>query len=167
MEFDSPSRFLADIDPTMMRVDSDSDSSFFSSPARASFGSYSSDRYQNSNPVASQFRADPKIREAVHREERRTDPLSPAFKRTLAAAGGNMRRIGSITSPMRPVHAAGQSSSVSSQLQVGSTIEHERFGIGSVTGIEGTGENTKATVEFRNVGTKQLLLKFAKFKVIG
>ena len=78
-----------------------------------------------------------------------------------------MRRIGSITSPMRPVHAAGQSSSVSSQLQVGSTIEHERFGIGSVTGIEGTGENTKATVEFRNVGTKQLLLKFAKFKVIG
>ena len=166
MEFDSPSRFLADIDPTMMRVDRDSDSSFFSSPARASFGSYSGDRYQNSNPVASQFRADPKIREAVHREERRTDHLSPAFKRTLAAAGGNMRRISSITSPMRPIHAAGQSSSAFSQLQVGSTIEHERFGIGSVTGIEGTGENTKATVEFRNVGTKQLLLKFAKFKVI-
>ena len=42
-----------------------------------------------------------------------------------------------------------------------------RFGIGDVINIEGRGENTKATVKFRNVGTKQLLLKFAKFKVIS
>lgn len=42
-----------------------------------------------------------------------------------------------------------------------------RFGVGTVVRIEGTGENTKATVEFTNAGTKQLLLKFAKFKVIG
>ena len=47
------------------------------------------------------------------------------------------------------------------------TIEHQRFGIGTVIKIEGTGENTKATVEFTNTGTKQLLLKFAKFKIIG
>jgi DNA helicase-2/ATP-dependent DNA helicase PcrA len=39
--------------------------------------------------------------------------------------------------------------------------------VGTVVRIEGTGENTKATVEFRNAGTKQLLLKFAKFKIIG
>jgi len=52
-------------------------------------------------------------------------------------------------------------------LREGSTIEHQRFGIGTVVRIEGTGENTKATVEFRNTGTKQLLLKFAKFKIIS
>ena len=52
-------------------------------------------------------------------------------------------------------------------LSVGVTIEHQRFGIGKVLNLEGSGENAKATVEFRNAGTKQLLLKFAKFKVIG
>ena len=52
-------------------------------------------------------------------------------------------------------------------LREGNTIEHQRFGIGTVIKIEGTGENRKATVEFRNTGTKQLLLKFAKFKIIG
>ena len=53
-----------------------------------------------------------------------------------------------------------------SQLSVGATIEHLRFGIGVVEAIEGSGENTKATVTFRNAGRKQLLLKFAKFKVL-
>ena len=48
----------------------------------------------------------------------------------------------------------------------GDKIEHERFGIGTVIKLEGTGENQKATVEFSNSGTKQLLLKFARFKVI-
>jgi DNA helicase-2/ATP-dependent DNA helicase PcrA len=42
-----------------------------------------------------------------------------------------------------------------------------RFGVGTVVRIEGTGENAKATVEFTNAGTKQLLLKFAKFKILG
>ena len=49
----------------------------------------------------------------------------------------------------------------------GQVIEHERFGIGDVIKIEGTGENSKATVRFRNAGEKQLLLKFARFKVVG
>ena len=52
-------------------------------------------------------------------------------------------------------------------LHEGSVIEHLRFGIGTVIKIEGTGENMKATVEFRNTGTKQLLMKFAKFRIIG
>ena len=53
------------------------------------------------------------------------------------------------------------------ELREGLRIEHQRFGIGTVTRVEGSGENTKATVEFKNAGTKQLLLKFAKFKIIG
>ena len=51
-------------------------------------------------------------------------------------------------------------------LSVGATIEHQRFGVGEIVSLEGTGENAKATVDFRNAGRKQLLLKFAKFKVI-
>lgn len=52
------------------------------------------------------------------------------------------------------------------QLKVGQVIEHERFGIGDVEKVEGAGDNAKATIRFRNVGVKQLLLKFARFKVI-
>ena len=53
-----------------------------------------------------------------------------------------------------------------SEIKVGVRIEHERFGLGTVTKLEGTGDNLKATVEFSHVGTKQLLLKFAKYKVL-
>ena len=51
-------------------------------------------------------------------------------------------------------------------LAVNQLIEHERFGIGKVISIEGSGDNTKACVEFENAGRKNLLLKFARFKVI-
>ena len=52
-------------------------------------------------------------------------------------------------------------------LCAGQVIEHERFGIGDVLRVEDTGDNCKATIRFRNVGEKQLLLRFARFKVIG
>jgi DNA helicase-2/ATP-dependent DNA helicase PcrA len=52
-------------------------------------------------------------------------------------------------------------------LTEGAVIEHQRFGVGRVMKLEGIGENQKATVEFKNAGTKQLLLKFARYKVIG
>ena len=48
----------------------------------------------------------------------------------------------------------------------GKQIEHERFGIGEIIKVEGSGDNCKATVRFRNAGEKQLLLKFARFKII-
>ncbi len=51
-------------------------------------------------------------------------------------------------------------------ISVGSRIQHDRFGNGLITAIEGKGIDTKATVSFENVGTKQLLLRFAKFKVL-
>ena len=52
------------------------------------------------------------------------------------------------------------------QLIAGQLIEHERFGVGKVIRIEGTGENTKALIHFTNAGEKQLLLKFARFRVM-
>ena len=51
-------------------------------------------------------------------------------------------------------------------LKEGSVIEHERFGIGSVLSIEGSGDNAKARIKFLNVGEKTLLLKFARYKVL-
>ena len=52
-------------------------------------------------------------------------------------------------------------------LKDGNVIEHQRFGVGTVIKVEGSGENAKATVDFKNVGTKQLLLKFARYTIIG
>ena len=52
-------------------------------------------------------------------------------------------------------------------LKDGNVIEHQRFGVGTVVKVEGSGENAKATVDFKNVGTKQLLLKFARYTIIG
>lgn len=77
------------------------------------------------------------------------------------ASPRNLRKITPAVSS-----SAGQASSVQ-RLAVGQVIEHERFGIGDVINVEGTGDNCKVTVHFRNVGNKQLLLKFARFKVIG
>lgn len=170
MEFSSPSRFLRDIDSSLIADESGA----AEQSRRSSYGSGSrfentlfgdGRRFQNSNPVASQFRADPKPREAVHREEPPHDPFSPSFKRTLAASGGNLRRISSVVN--HTPASASRPSAAPSGLQEGQTIEHERFGIGTVVKLEGTGENQKATVQFRNSGTKQLLLKFARFKVIS
>ena len=59
------------------------------------------------------------------------------------------------------------SSSPPSGLREGCVIEHQRFGIGNVVKMEGRGENLKITVQFRYGGQKILLVKFAKFKIIG
>ena len=56
---------------------------------------------------------------------------------------------------------------VGGSLSVGQHIVHNRFGHGEVIKMEGQGENEKATVRFENVGTKQLLLKFAKYTIVN
>ena len=53
------------------------------------------------------------------------------------------------------------------KIQTGMTVEHQRFGEGKVLNIEGMAPNLKATVYFPRAGQKQLLLKFAKLKIIG
>jgi DNA helicase-2/ATP-dependent DNA helicase PcrA len=119
---------------------------------------------QNSRPVATQFRADPMPRQvAPRRPEPKVDPFSESFKRQInIASGGRFKPVGSTREPstFNP-----QSSSVNG-IHEGIVIEHQRFGIGTVVKIEGTGDNEKATVQFQNVGTKQLLLKFAKFTIV-
>lgn len=78
-----------------------------------------------------------------------------------SAFGGTSSSAGSSS------HSSGSSSSAGSgKLVEGAKIEHQRFGVGTVLKLEGSGENAKATVQFVNSGTKQLLLKFAKFTII-
>lgn len=144
MEYDTPSRFIRDIDPELLEVHGEAGSA----ESRKPYNNW----MQNPRPVATQFKADPKPRAVAPRQqEKPVDPFGPNFKRVYNAVAP------------RPMASAPSASN----LHEGARIEHQRFGVGTVVRIEGTGENTKATVEFRNAGTKQLLLKFAKFKIIG
>jgi len=46
----------------------------------------------------------------------------------------------------------------------GDRVEHQRFGLGVIKALEGSGANKKALIEFDNAGEKKLLLKFAKLR---
>ena len=82
-----------------------------------------------------------------------------------ASTQRSLRRINQ--TPQNTPPASGQEASASgNKLHAGQLIEHERFGIGEVLRTEGEGENAKATIRFRNAGEKQLLLRFARFKII-
>jgi DNA helicase-2/ATP-dependent DNA helicase PcrA len=157
MEYDTPSRFIRDIDPELLEVQNEAGGGKPSFGGRSnggsSFGgSRSAEWMQNPRPVATQFKADPKPRAVAPRQpEKPVDPFGPNFKRVYNAVAPRP-----MASDLNP-----------SEIREGCQIEHQRFGVGTVIKIEGTGENTKATVAFRNAGTKQLLLKFAKFKIIG
>lgn len=99
--------------------------------------------------------------------------LDSRFKsvRGLEAArrimGSSSSSLGSSSSSSGSAFGSSTSSAGSGRLVEGVKIEHQRFGVGTVLKLEGSGENAKATVQFVNSGTKQLLLKFAKFTIIG
>jgi DNA helicase-2/ATP-dependent DNA helicase PcrA len=166
MEYDTPSRFIKDFDPQLIRVmsEKESDADSYTRGFRQTT-SRGSDWMQNPRPVATQFRADPKPRiVAPRQEEKPVEPFSDSFKRTLqTASGGRFKPVQRAVAPA----STSAPSTASADLREGSVIEHQRFGVGTVIKIEGTGENQKATVQFKNTGTKQLLLKFARYKVIG
>ena len=163
MEYDTPSRFIRDIDPELLEVQSEAGGGKPSFGESSFGGSRSREWMQNPRPVATQFRADPKPRAVAPRQaEKPVDPFGPNFKRLYQTVAGESRGQDRCTP-----QAAHSQTSPHDSLREGCQIEHQRFGVGTVTKIEGTGENTKATVTFRNAGTKQLLLKFAKFKIIG
>ena len=87
---------------------------------------------------------------------------SSSASSSSASQGSSSHSTGSSSS----VSSSSSSSAGSGRLVEGAKIEHQRFGVGTVLKLEGSGENAKATVQFVNSGTKQLLLKFAKFTII-
>lgn len=86
---------------------------------------------------------------------------------TRRIMGSSSSSLGSSSSSSGSAFGSSTSSAGSGRLVEGAKIEHQRFGVGTVLKLEGSGENAKATVQFVNSGTKQLLLKFAKFTIIG
>ena len=84
-----------------------------------------------------------------------------------SSLGSSSSSLGSSSSSSGSAFGSSTSSAGSGRLVEGAKIEHQRFGVGTVLKLEGSGENAKATVQFVNSGTKQLLLKFAKFTIIG
>ena len=195
MEFDNPSRFIDEIDASLIEGGEETPESSFGG-GRSSFGGYGSssrygseggyggrmpwdrDRssygreYQNAKPVASQFIADPKPSYTSSSRigvSRGVTSRSEESRPTLTRRPEGFKSVRAVNAVQRIMGDTASSSSVASSgsLSEGCRIEHQRFGIGTVLKIEGTGENTKATVEFQNAGTKQLLLKFAKFTILS
>lgn len=68
--------------------------------------------------------------------------------------------------PKAHVPTEGFAPSDTSSLQVGMEVEHERFGFGKVVSLEGGKGDIKATIFFKELGQKQLLLKFAKLRIV-
>lgn len=150
-EFGSPSRFLYDIDTNYLRLpqnlllerqinnrggDFRSNSNNAFQPSARPVGSSSATSFSGETPMASRKRL---IGASMPRNLRRVDPAQPS-------------------SP--------SSGSPTALLHEGQFIEHERFGRGEVLKVEGVGDNAKATIRFQHAGDKQLLLRFARFKVI-
>lgn len=102
--------------------------------------------------------------EAARRIMGSSSSSGSAFGGTSSLAGSSSHSTGSSSSASQ---GSSSSSAGSGRLVEGAKIEHQRFGVGTVLKLEGSGENAKATVQFVNSGTKQLLLKFAKFTIIG
>lgn len=195
MEFDNPSRFIDEIDSSLIEAQDEMGGSYFgggssydrstSCGERSSYGGgYGkrmpwdqkrriSDRDEDVpewKRVTSQFRPDPKPA---------SDTSSSSSSSRESLSSGNFKSVRALDAARR-ILGNNRSSSVSSTSSVSSSagssfgalkegckIEHQRFGVGIVRKIEGQGENAKATVEFLNSGVKQLLLKYAKYTILN
>ena len=193
MEFDNPSRFIEEIDPELIEGEGmPSRSSFGSFGRRSSYGSdrstYGSDRSSgrgsygseggyggrmpwDSKSVSSQFKADAKPSYTSPKPKPSASAASSSLKPASVVSAASPKPSSVAFSSPKPASATSSllkpASSSSSSLREGCKIEHQRFGIGEVLKLEGSGENAKATVAFTHAGTKQLLLKFAKYTIIG
>ena len=195
IEFDNPSRFIDEIDDSLIEAQDEMGGSYFgggsSYDRSASYGERSSygggygkrmpwdqkrrrsDRDEDVpewKRVTSQFRPDPKPA---------SDTSSSSSSSRESLSSGNFKSVRALDAARR-ILGNNRSSSVSSTSSVSSSagssfgalkegckIEHQRFGVGIVRKIEGQGENAKATVEFQNSGVKQLLLKYAKYTILN
>jgi len=186
MEFGNPSRFLTDIDqqyldfqpsirssrrggqddvelPWSRKASSWGSPSSSFGGSSSSFGGASSSFGGSSSVFAGQsssWGSKPAYHAASSQSVRQQPPAG--FKR--------VSRHGKPQTPTHPQPSSPSSVATPTasqhQLQPGKHIEHERFGLGLVEKVDGTGDSMKATVSFKNAGTKQLLLKFARFKII-
>ncbi len=149
-EFSSPSRFLKDIDMCYLSMPQSEQTVRQVDEAASRFRSQLSSTTPRS----------PFVTRSEPFGNRYTERPSVAQVSPVQQEARRFKKVSSIASSCPSVSPA------VGGLQMGNVIEHERFGVGDVVSVVGTGDNCKATVKFRNAGEKQLLLKFARFKVI-
>ncbi len=174
-EFSNPSRFLKDIDPQFLSMPgAGTPSRTVDNRAGGSMGfarkpTWNSWEKEEETPYNGRGSNAPTwSRQSTFRDEEYTD--TPATNgREYTGYERPVSARPTIPQGMKRVTPSATSRTTNEipALRIGEVIEHERFGIGEVVRVEGSGENCKATINFRNVGNKQLLLRFARIKVIG
>ena len=152
MEFGSPSRFLRDIDTRFLQLPQEAALGRSIDEGAGRFRREMEEGYSRRSS-SERFSARPSA-DRPERERPKAQIIAPTVPRNLKKVSGTT---------LSPSSASGAGVA---GVQPGQTIEHERFGLGEVIRVEGTGDNAKATIHFRNAGDKQLLLRFARFKVI-
>lgn len=155
MEFGSPSRFLRDIDIHYLKMPHEAE---ISRSVDEGAGRFRREIEGGFTRSASPSHTTPFGSAPSERKERpKAQIIAPGLPR-------NLKKVSTVSSGGSQAMSSGPVSVVG--LQAGQRIEHERFGLGEVMKVEGTGDNAKATIHFKNAGEKQLLLRFARFKVI-
>lgn len=189
MEFDNPSRFIDEIDSSLIEAQDEMGGSYFGGGSsygeRSSYGggygkrmpwdqkrriSNRDEDVPEWKRVTSQFRPDPKpASDTSSSSSSSRESLSSGNFKSVRALDAARRILGNNRSSSVSSTSSVSSSSGSSfgALKEGCKIEHQRFGVGIVRKIEGQGENAKATVEFQNSGVKRLLLKYAKYTILN
>lgn len=151
MEFGSPSRFLKDIDIRFLRLPQGAGMFRRVEEEAVAF------RRENARGFAPDKENAPyggKERVSVRPKQQIIAPTVPR----------NLKRVAPSANTASTSLSDGGSAN---RIQQGQLIEHERFGLGEVLKVEGEGDNAKATIRFKNAGDKQLLLRFARFKVLS
>ena len=155
MEFGSPSRFLRDIDVHYLQLPHedgvgrsvDEGAGRFRREIEGGFA-------RSASPSRTPFGTN-----TSDRERPKAQVIAPTVPR-------NLKKVSAVSGNSTPSSASSASVSIAG-IQAGQMIEHERFGLGEVVKVEGAGDNAKATIHFKNAGEKQLLLRFARLKIIG
>ncbi len=145
-----PSRFLKDLDPK-----------FVDMPAQLQRESARLETSWNRLSPRSEWPRRPFKKDMD--EEKNASSIRPF---AAPAPSKRLTKLTSYPSDGNRPEAQTSTTTAAGKIEIGTHICHARFGDGTVTAIEGTGDNCKIAVEFENVGSKQLLLKFAKFKII-
>ena len=157
MEFDNPSRFIDEIDSSLIEAQDEMGGSYFGGGSSYDRSASYGERSSYGGGYGKRMPWDQKRRISDRDED------VPEWKRVTSQFRPDPK-------PASDTSSSSYSSSSGSSfgaLKEGCKIEHQRFGVGIVRKIEGQGENAKATVEFQNSGIKQLLLKYAKYTILN
>lgn len=151
-EFSNPSRFLADIDPAFLVPHIPGEEDTYrprpTTPFRSLRNTQAAARASSENPSPIP-----------------TPPTGFGQWKKISPISANTGSASSPSALQAPKNSAANAKAGGS-LAPGQQVEHERFGIGEVIRMEGEGENAKATILFKSCGQKQLLLRFARIKVL-